>query len=424
MISSLVPRLDFSVARLSNGLEVVLCPDPRVPLAHVSVHYRVGSSHEDPGASGLAHLFEHLMFQGSANVPKNEHGRLVDQAGGRWNASTSKDRTCYFETVPAHQLELALWLEADRMGSLALTEENLENQRQTVIEEKKQSYDNRPYGPASLRFEELAYANWAYGHPIIGIEEDLARITVEDLASFHSRFYGPANAVLTVAGDFRSDPVEHMIRRHFGGLDGQKPPAAPALDEPAYSAERREESVDQLAVLPAVSIGFQMPPIGGPEHCALSMLALALGEGASSRLYQRFIYDRPWITGLWIGPNRYRGPQLFRIWFQVQEGADPQEVLSKLDDEIERVRQERLSDLELDKARTQMIHRYVSSLARTAQVGELLAQGASVQGSPDALRQELEQCLEVTPDAIREAAAACLDGGRRTLMLIRPGRAQ
>ena len=186
---------------MSNGLEVILYRDNRIPLTHVSLHYRVGSSYEKRGESGLAHLFEHMMFEGSENVGKNEHGRLLDAAGGSWNASTSKDRTNYYATVPSNYLDLALWLEADRMRSLLITPENFENQRQTVIEEKKQSYDNRPYGRAHLRFDELAYTNWAYGHPVIGQIEDLQKFTLEQAIDFHRRFYGPGNAVLVVAGD-------------------------------------------------------------------------------------------------------------------------------------------------------------------------------------------------------------------------------
>jgi zinc protease len=418
-----VPRVEFTAEKLPNGLEVVLCPDRRVPLVHVSVHYRVGSSDESPGYSGLAHLFEHLMFQGSANVAKNEHGRLVDEAGGRWNASTSKDRTCYFETLPANQLELALWLEADRMASLRLTEENLENQRQTVIEEKKQSYDNRPYGLASLRFDELAYQNWAYAHPVIGAVEDLMRVTVGDLQAFHRCHYGPGNAVLTVSGSFEPRQAEELIRRHFGPVsDLVTGRGRPTLDEPEQQAERREEIVDPLAPLAAISMGYQMPPLGTPQHAALSVLALVLGEGASSRFYQRFIYDRPWITGLWIGPNRCRGPQLFRIWFQVQQGVAPHEVLAEVDREIEKAREVGVTPEELEKARNQVIHRHVSSLARVARVGEQLAQGASVQGRPDAAWEEVRQTLGVTQEDVRHAAACCLDPRRRTLMVIHPGR--
>ena len=168
-----VPEIRFEQHHLSNGLDVILAPDSRVPLVHLSLYYNVGSSHETKGYSGLAHLFEHLMFQGSGNLGPNEHGVLIDRAGGEWNASTSKDRTHYYETVPSHFLDLVLWLEADRMRSLNISPENFENQRQTVLEEKRESYDNRPYGPAHLRFDEIAYGNWVYSHPIIGSEEDL-----------------------------------------------------------------------------------------------------------------------------------------------------------------------------------------------------------------------------------------------------------
>jgi predicted Zn-dependent peptidase len=208
-------HIDFTEHPLSNGLRVILYRDNRIPLAHVSLHYWVGSSYEQRGQSGLAHLFEHMMFEGSENVAKNEHARLLDAAGGSWNASTSKDRTNYYATVPSNFLDLALWLEADRMRSLRITPENFENQRQTVIEEKKQSYDNRPYGRAQLRFDELAYANWSYGHPVIGDVEDLKQLTLEQAVAFHQKFYGPGNAVLVVAGDINEAEALAKIEQYF-----------------------------------------------------------------------------------------------------------------------------------------------------------------------------------------------------------------
>lgn len=422
MDPGLLPKLELTRDELPNGLQVVLCPDRRAPLAHLSVHYRVGASHEEPGLSGLAHLFEHLMFEGSANVGRNEHGRRVDEAGGRWNASTSKDRTNYHQTLPSHQIELALWLESDRMAGLRLTRETLENQRRTVIEEKKQSYDNRPYGPATLRFDELAYSNWAYAHPVIGYVEDLERVSLNDLESFHRRFYGPSNAVLALSGDFAPRQAESLIHKYFAPLTGEPPPAPPSLDEPVPSGPRVEEITDHLAILPAVSLGFQMPPLGSPEHPPLAMLAGILGEGASSRLFQRFVYDLPWMTGLWAGPNRYRGPQQFRIWFQVQAGVDPARVLTGVEQELARVRDERVTPNELDKARNQAMHHFVNRLARTSQVGEMLAQGASVQGDPEAAHQELLRSFDVTADQIRDAAAEFLVPERCTRLVVRPGR--
>ena len=232
---SKIPLIRFRQEKLKNGLDVILHSDNRVPLVHVTLHYRVGSSYEQPGKSGLAHLFEHMMFQGSENVGKAEHGRQVDSVGGRWNASTSKDRTNYFETVPSNALELALWLEADRMRSLEVTSENFENQRQTVIEEKKQSYDNRPYGAALLRFDDLAYQNWAYAHPIIGSVDDLRKTSVEDAVTFHRSHYGPDNATLVVAGDILEEEALHLCHPPF--------PEHPAEDRRSRAGSGRTPTI-------------------------------------------------------------------------------------------------------------------------------------------------------------------------------------
>ena len=416
-----VPPISFTEYHLENGLQVILSPRDRIPLVHVSLHYRVGSSYESPGMSGLAHLFEHMMFQGSANVGKNQHGLHIDQIGGQWNASTSKDRTNYFDTVPSHCLDLALWLEADRMRSLCVTEENFENQRMTVIEEKKQSYDNQPYGAAQLRFDELAYSNWAYAHSIIGSEEDLKRATLNDAQAFHHTYYGPGNAILVVAGDFGETQARELIGRHFGPIEDATSARRPDLAEPLRDRETYEEIDDPLAALPAVAIGYQMPALGTPEYYTLSMLALVLADGDSSRFYRRFVYDNNWITGLFAGPNQYKGPGIFRIWFQVREDVTPETVSGAVDEELHRIASDRVSDEEMEKARNQIEHRFVTRLSRVSRIGELLAQSASVFESPDTANQQLDHLLSVSAEQIRDTAAAVFQPKKRIRILVKPG---
>ncbi len=416
-----LPHITFTEYQLENGLQVVLAPRNRVPLVHVSLHYRVGSSYETPGMSGFAHLFEHMMFQGSANVGKNEHGLHIDQIGGQWNASTNKDRTNYYETVPSHCLELALWLEADRMRSLCVTEENFENQRMTVIEEKKQNYDNQPYGKAHLRFDELAYSNWAYAHSTIGLEEDLRRATLADAQAFHRTYYGPGNAVLVVAGEFDELHARELVRRHFEPIEDTTAPQHPLLSEPLRDEERYEEMVDPLAALPAVASGYQMPSLGSPEYYALSLLALVLADGDSSRFYRRFVYDNSWITGLFAGPNQYKGPEIFRIWFQVREDVTPEVISHAVDEELHRIATDRVSAEELEKARNQVEHRYVNRLSRVSQIGELLARSASVFEDPAAANEQLELLMSVSAEQIRNTAAVVFQPANRTRILVIPG---
>ncbi len=419
------PEIEFSEHRLDNGLQVVLHRDTTAPLVHVTVHYRVGSSYEEPGRSGFAHLFEHMMFQGSANVPANEHGRLVDAAGGRWNATTSKDRTNYFETLPSSGLSLGLWLEADRMRWLSVTEENFENQRQTVLEEKKQSYDNRPYGASFLRFDELCYTNWAYGHPVIGCESDLLKAGLDDVQQFHRQFYKPSNAILVVSGDFPVEEALSEIDRFFGpaSANGQRA-ASPDLEEPPQTVARHEMMVDDLAVLPGIQIGYHMPASGEPDSYALTMLALALATGDSSRLRHILIHERNLVTSLSISPNGYRGTQVFSIWMQLQKGVEPERVISVIGDELARLAEEPLSDGEMEKARNQALFRLLERRRTVSGVAETLARFALLFEDPGRVNREAEAYLEVRAEDIQAAVGRTFPPERRNVLVTLPGSKQ
>lgn len=420
MNSVRLPEIRFLEHKLANGLQVILYRDNQVPLVHITLHYRVGSSYEKPGLSGLAHLFEHMMFQGSRNVGKNEHGRHVDSAGGRWNASTSKDRTNYYETLPSHFLELGLWLEADRMHSLNITEENFENQRQTVIEEKKQSYDNRPYGLAYLRFDELAYQNWAYAHPIIGSVEDLQAASLEDALEFHRSFYGPGNAVLVLSGNLQEEEALQAVTRYFGSIPDETSVRTPDLSEPEQEEEKFEVISDPLAALPAVSVGYHMPPFGSREYYSLSVLSMILGWGDSSRLYRKLVYEKNWITGLSVGPNQHKGPELFMLWFQVQAGAQVGTVLNTVEEELDRIGQEGVRPRELEKARNQITHRFVSRFATVSRIGELLARCVLFYEDPGVINRELELFLSVSAEEIRETAQRVFRRENRVVIVVEP----
>lgn len=413
------PILEFQEHRLENGLQVLLYRDSRCPLVHVSVHYRVGSSYEKPGYSGFAHLFEHMMFQGSANLGKNEHGKYIDQAGGHWNASTNKDRTNYYETVPSHYLDLALWLEAERMSSLKVTLENFENQRQTVSEEKKQHYDNRPYGLASLRFDELAYDNWAYGHPIIGSVEDLQRMTWQDALEFHRTYYSPGRAILVLSGDLDEKAAWEKVRAHFEAIPDHRPVLEPELGEPEQKSQKREVMRDPLAVLPAITMGYHMPPLGSPEYYALSVLSAALSHGESSRLYRRLVYFNNWVTALSTGPNEYKGPELFDLSFQLQAGVDVSTVLAAVEDELNRVCEEAISEGELEKAKNQITYAFLSRLSTVAQIGERLARYTVYFDDPSLINSELDRFLCVSTRDILQAARVFAPENR-TLLVVEP----
>ena len=416
----MIPLVDYSRHQLENGLRILLCPDNRVPMVHVTLHYRVGSSFERPGQSGFAHLFEHLMFQGSANVPANEHGRLVDSAGGRWNASTSKDRTNYYNTLPSHEWKLGLWLESDRLLALQVTEENFENQRQTVIEEKKQSYDNRPYGMAFLRFDELAYENWAYGHPIIGSEEDLRTASLSDAQNFHDMHYGPSTAVLVLSGDFQTPAALELITQYFGEAPGKPVPQPPDLSEPVQLSEKRETMVDPLGMLPALYQGYHMPELGSDDYNALSMLALILTHGESSCMYRDLVHEKGLVTSIWAGPNQYKGPGLFTLWCQLQEGADCAQTLNRMEGHLARLASKGPAPEELQRARNQVLHRFVTSRKTISGIAETLARFELMHGDADLINDQAARYLAISGEEIRRAAVATFQNSNRTVLTVLP----
>lgn len=416
-----VPEIRFEHHHLSNGLEVILAPDCRVPLVHLSLYYNVGSSHETRGYSGLAHLFEHLMFQGSGNLGPNEHGVLIDRAGGEWNASTSKDRTHYYETVPSHYLDLVLWLEADRMRSLNISPENFENQRQTVLEEKRESYDNRPYGPAHLKFDEIAYGNWVYSHPIIGTEEDLKECTLEDVLDFHRTHYGPGNAVLVLSGDFDPGNGLERVREFFEGIEDLTSPCFPDLSEPGSKAAREEVMSDPLAVLPALTLGYHMGPMASDEYFDSTLLSVILVDGDSSRFYRKYVYEHNWITELYAGPDQQIGPQIFRIWAQVQDAVDPENIMEEMKKDLKMIGEEGISEEEMNIARNQLIYRQVSMMSTSSSVGELLGFFQSSLGEAAMINGHLNRYLEVTPERIKRSAQRVFSGDKHSSIIVVPG---
>ena len=258
----------------------------------IAVNYDVGSRNERPGRTGFAHLFEHMMFKGSANVGAFEHPLLVFNNGGNMNGTTNKDRTLYFETLPSNQLDLALFLEADRMRSLDITRENLDNQRNAVQEERRLGLDNQPYGRTGEVLEELAYDNFAYEHSVIGSMQDLNAASVEDVAAFFKTYYAPNNAVLSLAGDLEPAPTLAKVRKYFESIPRQPAPPAVDLTEPRQTAERRQSLDDALARLTRLDIAYKVPPSLTPDDDAVSVLTTVLASGRSSRLFETVVRQR------------------------------------------------------------------------------------------------------------------------------------
>ncbi len=417
-------NLQVSRATLDNGLRVVMNPDHTVPTVAVSVYYDVGSRNEVKGRSGFAHLFEHMMFQGSANVGKGEHFSLIINRGGSANGTTSNDRTNYFETLPANELELGLWLEADRMRSLAVTQANFENQRQTVMEERRQRIDNQPYIPSMLRINELAYGEyWPYAHSTIGDMQDLVDAPLEAVQEFFDTYYAPNNAVLSISGDFNADEAMQLVEKHFGEIPARETPAFQSPPFEAPSAERSETMYDANATLPAFHVAYHIPPDRSPDHYALEMLAMILGDGESSRLYQRLVKRDEICQEVAVGTDDRRGPDLFSFWAVMASGHRVEEAQSVIFEEIESIGSKGITARELQKAKNRVHASFVFGLQSNMQRSQRLAKYELYWGDANLLKLELDHYLAVTEDDIQRVAATYFDPSNRTVLNVTPGTA-
>lgn len=337
-----VPEVTFTDQRLPNGLRLLVAEDHLAPVVAVNIWYDVGSKHEQPGRTGFAHLFEHVMFQGSAHVGKAEHIALIQAAGGTMNGTTWLDRTNYFETMPSHQLELALWLEADRMGTLldALSQENLDNQREVVKNEKRWSYDNRPYGSWNEKLQaHLFPPEHPYHHPTIGSMEDLDAASLDDVKAFFRTWYAPNNAVLAVVGDVEPGRVREWVERYFSGIPANSDlPSLPDLSLPPTLGRERREIVHDRVPLPRVYVGFRAPVFGDPRLDALDIASQILAGGKGSRLHRRLVRDEriaqdvAFFTLGFVG-----GGSVSAGWATVRPGVDVARVETVLHEELDRL---------------------------------------------------------------------------------------
>ena len=410
----------FKEYKLKNGLRVILAEDHSAPTYSICVTYNVGSRDERPGRTGFAHLFEHMLFQGSANVGKGEHFILVQNNGGSANGTTSADRTNYFETLPANQLELGIFLEADRMRSPSITQANFDNQRLTVQEERRQSYDNRPYGRTYETVIDTAYDNFAYKHSTIGSMDDLNSATVEDAAAFFRAYYAPNNAVLSLVGDFKTEAALAVIKKYFEGIAAQPPPPAPDVSEPAQNAERRRTIEDAFAQAPRIDIVYKIPPGNTADWYALAMLGQVLSSGVSSRLYQRLVKEKELALGVSAGPDERRGPSLFWFTINARPGTDLAALEKLVDEEIDRLQNEAVADSELDKVRMQLKRQRAQQLYSTRARANTLGHYAVYYNDPQLINSVWRKYEHVTKADLQRAARAYFSESNRTVVTTLP----
>jgi zinc protease len=409
---------------LANGLRVVLNRDGAVPVVSVAVYYNVGSRNERPGRTGFAHLFEHMMFQGSENVPKAGHFQFIMKAGGTMNGTTSSERTNYYETLPANQLPLALWLESDRMRSLAVTQENLDNQREAVKEEKRLRYDNQPYGQIFDLINEMIYKNFANAHSTIGSMEDLDGASVEDVREFFRIYYAPNNAVLSISGAIEIRTTREMIETYFGDIPPQPLPPDLDVNEPEDVASRYREWEDKLAPFPAFLIGWKIPKRRTPEFNALYLAGKMLYDGDSSRLYQKLVKGDESVVQLFGFTDERRGPSSIFIGAIPKPDKDLSKIRDVIMHEIGDIAQFGADPEEMQKVHNQLVNDAVRTRQSSLDRAQHIAEFALYDGDPDLFNAELDELLSVTPDQIRAAVDKYLNTENRALLDVVPTAAK
>jgi predicted Zn-dependent peptidase len=412
--------LAFKEYKLKNGLRVLLVEDHRAPTFSICVTYNVGSRDERPGRTGFAHLFEHMLFQGSENVGKGEHFILVQNNGGTANGTTNADRTNYFETLPANQLELGIFLEADRMRAPSITQANFDNQRLTVQEERRQSYDNRPYGRTYEAVIGTAYDNFAYKHSTIGSMEDLNAATLSDAKEFFRTYYAPNNAVLSLVGDFKSDVALKLIRKHFENIPAQTPPPAPNVAEPEQNGERRKTIEDVFAPTARLDIVYKIPAGNTPDWYALSVLGQVLSDGVSSRLHQKLVKEKEIAQSASAGPDERRGPSLFWVSVGARPGTDLAALEQLVYEEIERLSREPIADWEHDKVRMQLRRERAQQLYSTRRRANGLGHFSVYYGDPALINTVWQKYHAVEKADLLRVAKTYFNPSNRTVVITMP----
>jgi len=417
------PHVRFSQHTLANGLRVIVAPDRVAPVVAINLWYDVGSKHEQPGKTGFAHLFEHFMFQGSRHVAKAEHLGIVQGAGGVCNATTYFDRTNYFETLPSHQVELGLWLEADRMATLldALSQENLDNQRDVVKNEKRQSYDNRPYGSF---YEKLMAAVFPSGHPYhhtpIGSMADLDAASLDDVQDFFRTWYVPNNAVLTVAGDIDEQPVIEMVERYFGPIEPNLSLPVWRIRDPGAALGSREVVPDAVP-LDRVHVGYRCPAFGTRAFDALEVATQILAGGRGSRLHRRLVRDEQVAqdVALFALPL-VAGSSIAAGWVTARPESDAATVEGMLDEELQRMTHESVTDDELLRAGALIESSELAALSRMDEVADRLSMYTTYFDRPELVNEQLARYQAVDAEAVRDVCAEVFGGDGRAVLTYVP----
>ena len=412
--------------KLKNGMRVVLSQDKSAPVVGLALAYDVGSKDEAKGKTGFAHLFEHMMFQGSEHVAKFEHPKYIDAAGGVMNGFTRVEDTTYVETVPSEKLPLILWLEADRMRSLSVTPENLKNQQEVVKEEKRLRYDNVPYSNARQRLTEIALQNPAYLHSVIGSMKDLEDASLDDVKKFFKTYYAPNNAVLVLVGDLDPKKTKELVTQYFDAIPAQPAPPKPNLAEPKQTAEKRETLTDPLARLPALMIAWHGPSLEDPDAYAADILCEILFSGETSRAYQEIVKGKQLALNVSCGINQQRGPSLFNLSAIHPAGVASADLEKAIYAQIDAIKQSAPSLDELERVKAKLNAAQFRSVGFNG-LESMLGRAVTIanftifQNNPELVNTELAKYMAVTPAQVQAVAKKYFTPENRTVLEVKAG---
>jgi len=415
------PKLEYRYLTLPNGLQVVLHEDHSTPIVHLAMWYHVGSKDEKKGRTGFAHLFEHMMFQGSKNVTREQHNSMIASVGGDSNAYTTEDATVFWETVPSQYLPLILWLEADRMATLNVDQENFLRERSVVKEERRQRIENQPYGNLQEIVYDHAFTVHPYKHMVVGSMADLDSASLSDVQEFHSTYYVPSNAVAVLTGDFDGQQVLDLVQRNLGRV----PKSSRAIKrdipkEPPQTQEKRA-TVEENVPLPAVVVAYHITFDGHPDSYPLHIASKVLSDGQSARIYKSLVYEKRIALAAFGGGNLIEDPNLFFATAIVQPGHTPEEVEKALVAEMDRLRTEPISDHELERTKNQFARDYILGRQTIKDKAETLGHAAVIHhGDLATADGEFDIFMNVTATDVQRVAKTYFAPENRLVMYIMP----
>jgi zinc protease len=414
------PKLEVREHKLANGLDLLMYVDHSVPAATVEVWYHVGSKDEKKGRSGFAHLFEHLMFQGSANVGPEEHKSFISSIGGRYNATTDFDRTLYYQAFPSNYLERVLWMEADRMRSLDISDENFKSERDVVKEERRLRVENPPFGRLFGVVLDKSFTTHPYRIETIGSMADLNAATVEDVRDFHRTYYVPNNATLVVSGDLDPEQTIRWVEKHFGAIPKGKPIPRDIPREPAQTAERRAVDYHPNTPLPTVLITYHIPEAVHPDSYALQVAGTILSAGESSRLYRRLVYEKQMSVAAGGQTLALEDPGLFFFYAILQAGQKPDDGEKELLDAVDKLRNEPVSETELVKAKNQFIAGLVFGRQTALDKADAIGNAKVILGDLSLVNRQVAEFQKVTAADVQRVARAYFKPENRTVVYMLP----